>query len=122
MHVLGSLGIDLKLFVAQIINFGLLLLVLSKFLYQPILRNIEKAEAELEQARTANDRFAKLEQQKEAEVKKAKQRARTIVKEAEQIAQDIEERAKKETERERRLVITQIRSRINDYEGRKKKS
>ena len=51
MEILGKLGIDIKLLIAQIINFGLLLWLLKKFLYVPIVRRIEKDERELNEAK-----------------------------------------------------------------------
>ena len=51
MEILGKLGIDIKLLIAQIINFGLLLWLLKKFLYAPIVRRIEKDERELNEAK-----------------------------------------------------------------------
>lgn len=62
--VLGTLGINLKLFIAQLINFTIILLVLWRFAWKPILRilnerkayietgieNAKKAEADLQMA------------------------------------------------------------------------
>ena len=61
MELLGNLGIDVSLLIAQMINFGLLLWLLTKFLYRPIVKRIEKDEKELKQARIQKK---ELEQQK----------------------------------------------------------
>jgi len=42
MELLGKLGVDPRLLLAQIVNFGLLLLILNKFLYKPLIKKIEK--------------------------------------------------------------------------------
>ncbi|HDH31328.1 MAG TPA: hypothetical protein ENH26_00980, partial [Candidatus Wolfebacteria bacterium] len=69
MEFLGNLGIDIKLLIAQIINFGLLLWLLTKFLYKPIIKRIEKDETELKQAQIQKK---ELEQQKNTFVEQKK--------------------------------------------------
>lgn len=46
--VLGALGVDWKLFVAQLINFGVVLFVMWKFVYMPLLKAIDSRNAKLE--------------------------------------------------------------------------
>ena len=44
-----SLGIDLKLVIAQLINFGILFWLLSKFAYKPIMNLLEERQKKIEQ-------------------------------------------------------------------------
>jgi len=120
MEFLGNLGIDIKLLIAQMINFGLLLWLLTKFLYKPIIRRIEKDETELKQAQIQKE---EMEQQKNAfanqkkkEIAESKERAQKIIKEAENIAQEIKKQVKQEAEKEKQAVIKQIKSRLSDIE------
>jgi F-type H+-transporting ATPase subunit b len=96
MEFLGNLGIDVKLLVAQIINFGLLLWLLTKFLYRPIIKRIEKDETELKQAQIQNKELGQQKnafaEQKKKEIAEAKKQAREIIKEAENIAKEIKKR------------------------------
>ena len=124
MEFLGNLGIDTKLLIAQMINFGLLLWLLTKFLYKPIIKRIEKDEKELKQAQI---QYKKLEQerddfteQKKKEMIEVKKRARKIIEEAESIAKEIKKRAIQDTKEEKQAVIKQIKSRLSDIEHAKK--
>lgn len=47
--VLGTLGIEPKLFIAQLVNFGLILLVLWKFAYKPLLKIMDERASKIEQ-------------------------------------------------------------------------
>jgi len=124
MEFLGKLGIDIKLLIAQMINFGLLLWLLAKFLYQPIIKRIEKDEAELKQAQTKAQDLEKQQkvfmEQKKLDLTAANSKAREIIKEAENIAQEIKKQAQNEATEEKQAVIKQIRSRLIDIENAEK--
>ena len=49
MDALANLGIDIKLLTAQVINFALLLLILRRFAYQPMLQLMDERSARIEQ-------------------------------------------------------------------------
>ncbi|MDP3970096.1 MAG: hypothetical protein Q8P90_00180 [bacterium] len=125
MEILGSLGIDIKLLIAQIINFGILLLLLTKFVYKPIIKKIEKDEELLKKAQTLQNNIehemsTNSEEQKK-EIVKAKQRAREIIDEAENIAKDIKNNSRDEVEKEKKEVIQQIQSRLSEMNNGKRK-
>jgi F-type H+-transporting ATPase subunit b len=114
MDFLKNLGIDWRLFIAQIINFGLLLWILSKFLYAPIVRQIEKNESELEEAKRlteklTNDRddFAK---RKKSEMTEAQKKTRKIFSDAETSAEEIRKSAFEEQKKMRQQLINQAAS------------
>ena len=46
--VLGALGIDWKLFIAQLVNFGVVLFVMWKWVYTPLLKAIDSRNVKLE--------------------------------------------------------------------------
>lgn len=125
MEILGKLGIDIKLLIAQIINFGLLLWLLKKFLYGPIIRRIEKDERELNEAKTQQEKLEKerekFQKQKTTELKETRKKAETIVTEAEAISKKIKDHAHKEAEEEKEKVIQQIQSRLKDIENEQNK-
>ena len=124
MEFLGKLGIDWKLLISQMINFGLLLWLLAKFLYKPIIKRIEKDEAELGLAKTGKKELDQqksvLVQQKREKIAEAKKRSREIIREAEEIAKEIKKRAQQEAKQEKEAVIKQIRSRLNKVNHVKK--
>jgi len=81
--VIGRLGIDAKLFIAQVINFGLVLLVLWKFAYKPLLKLMDdrtkKIESGLKKAEEMDIRVKELETEKEEILTAARKEAREIV-------------------------------------------
>lgn len=116
MEFLGNLGIDVKLLVAQIINFGLLLWLLTKFIYKPIIKRIEKDEKELKQAQIQNK---ELEQEKEdfaeqrkKEIAEIKKRTKEIIKEAKNISQTIKKEAHTKAEKDALLLINQTKEKL----------
>jgi F-type H+-transporting ATPase subunit b len=120
MELLGHLGIDIRLLIAQIINFGLLLWLLTIFLYRPLLKQIEEGETELEQSSTErmalDQQQADFEAQKKKEMAEAHQRVQSIIAEAETTAEEIRTRARDEAEKEKQAVIRQIKSRLSESE------
>jgi len=101
-----KLGIEPQLLLAQIVNFLIIFLVLSKFLYKPILGMLEKRKKEIAEglALTEKMRLAE-EKQKEREerlLSEARREARNIVeaaaKEGEEAKKDIIAAAHKEAE------------------------
>lgn len=116
MEILGNLGIDWKLLIAQIINFGLLLWLLSKFLYKPIVKRIEKDEGELAEARKQKKELDAeievFEKRRKEEISGAKLRAREIIKEAEKIGEEIKKETHAKTEKESAAIIEQSKKRL----------
>lgn len=111
MGFLGRLGIDLKILLIQLINFALLLWLLSRFLYQPILRMIQKEEEELEKKRQQEKALAKEKREWERErkmmIEEAKKKSRRIVEEAEELAERIKIRAQRQARNQarKRLIL-----------------
>lgn len=85
-ELITKLGIDWKLLLAQIVNFLVLLFVLYRFAYKPILEMLEKRTRKIEKGlKDANEAHRKLEEsadmQKEI-LKKARSEAKEIVEKA----------------------------------------
>ena len=80
-----SLGIDLKLIIIQIINFGLLLFLLTKFLYKPILRLLDERKKKIEESLANAQKIAeekvKLEEEKTKEITEAREVGKRIIEE-----------------------------------------
>ncbi|MCB9810942.1 MAG: hypothetical protein H6779_05115 [Candidatus Nomurabacteria bacterium] len=120
MQLLGILGIDIWLLIAQIVNFALLLWVLTRLVYKPLIRRIEQDEDVI--ARVKEAEIALVEKEKKLEGKqkryetRVKNKAKSIIAEAEEIAVEVKERAKEETEREKAAVLAQIRQRLSEID------
>jgi len=121
MEVLGKLGIDLKLLLAQIINFGLLLLLLKYFLYKPVLKRIEDDETQLKAAKIKeqqlNEKREEFEKQKQKETVAMHRKASKVIKEAEEIAEDIKKKVNREAQDEKKKVMQQIKNRLKEVEN-----
>lgn len=131
MEILHTFGIDWVLLVAQIINFAIILFVLKKFLYKPIMtmlaarrEEIKKGIEDAEKARVlleeATQREQKLLKNAQSEAKKtideAKKQADILLakakddtkKEAEKILKDAKEQITFETKQAEKRLVTHI--------------
>ncbi len=109
MEFLGKLGIDLNLLIAQIINFGLLLFLLNRFIYKPMVAMIEKDEAQLEEAKKQEIELEKakaaFEQTKAKELKAAEVKAQQIISEATTIAKTKRQEIQKDASKQADLLL-----------------
>lgn len=100
-------GINWKLMFAQLINFAVLVFVLGKFVYKPIIKALDARKKKIEEGIEFSDKakkeLASVEVMKADEMKKAEVRGQEIIKKAETDAQrvsgEIAAGAEKEKER-----------------------
>lgn len=99
-----ELGLDLGLLISQIVNFGLLALLLYVLLYKPVLGKLEERAARikkgLEDAERAKELVAQAQARYEEELERARRDAREVIeratRSAEQQRQEILARARQE--------------------------
>ncbi len=101
MEVLAKLGIDWKLLIAQAVNFAVLLWVLRRYAYKPILRALEartkKIEQGLKDAALSQEKLQlSLEEEKKI-MAAAREEARDILAAAETSAKERDARMLQET-------------------------
>lgn len=113
MELLEKFGIDWRTILAQIVNFTVVLLVLWKFAYKPILQALqnrsEKIEKSLNDAKKIEERMEKITVQERQMLKAAEAKAQKILEQAhEQSKEDAAEEMKK-TKEEVRAVIDKAR-------------
>lgn len=119
MEILHTFGIDWVLLVAQFINFGIILFILKKFLYKPVMgmlktrrEEIQKGIHDAEKARVlleeANEKERKLLKNAQAEAKK-------ILDETKKQADTLLRETKEETRRESERMISDAKKQI-EYE------
>ncbi len=86
MEVLHKLGIDWKLLIAQGVNFLILLYILKRFVYKPMLAFLDeragKIESGLHNAEAATKRLEEAEKEHKELLAEAQKQARIIVDEA----------------------------------------
>jgi F-type H+-transporting ATPase subunit b len=87
MEILAKLGIDWKLFIAQIINFAILLLVLRRFAYRPMLafleERTERIDKGLKDADAAHQKLSEMEQKEREVLDQARKEAKALIEKAE---------------------------------------
>jgi F-type H+-transporting ATPase subunit b len=87
---IAALGINLKLFIAQLIHFVIILLVFWKWVYGPIVKTLDKRaktiEDSIKQAKDVEERVAKLEAERAAIITTAKAEALHRIEEAQTAA------------------------------------
>lgn len=86
MELLTKLGIDLKLLLAQIVNFLILFFVLKKLVYKPLLGLMDKRkkmiEKGVEDTKKIEERLVRLEEEKKEILDKAASSAIAIIEKA----------------------------------------
>lgn len=74
-----SLGIDVKIILAQVVNFGILLVILSKVLYKPLIKMLderaEKIKKSIDNSEKIEKELAKIKEKQDALLKEAKKEA-----------------------------------------------
>ena len=90
-ELISKLGIDWRLLIAQIINFLILLGILYKFLYKPVLAMFEKRtatiEKSLEDAKKIEENLMAAEAARDAKIMEARDEGRKIVEKARGLAE-----------------------------------
>ena len=132
-EIFEKLGLDHKLIIAQIVNFVLLLIILQRLAYKPVLKMLkdrtDKIDKSLRQAKKIEEELKNTEETKLAEIKKAKKESQEIIKEAYDISekksqesiertktktQEIVEKAKQEIKAEKESSIQEAKKEIAD--------
>lgn len=92
---IGTLGLNWKLFLGQLINFSIILFILWRWVFKPIASALEgrrlKIEQSLKQAEDIKQRIAEFENTKEQELKKAKGEGDKILKDALSLALEVKQ-------------------------------
>lgn len=118
MEIFKNFGVNPILLVAQIVNFLIILFILKKFMYKPVLDMLKKRENEIKEGlQSAEEGQKRLEEalEKEKEIlSNAESQAEKIIssakEESEELKKQIEETTRKDTER----LIKQAKETINE--------
>lgn len=102
-----KLGIELPLLLTQIVNFTIMLIILTKLLYKPILKSLNDRRKKIEEG------LAFIEKAKKEEEKLAS-RKQEIVKEARDEAKVIFENAKKEAKKMKEEMILEGKKEVEN--------
>jgi len=109
-----KLGIDQKLLLAQIVNFAILMLVLRKFFYRPILNMLQKRSniiaKSINEAKKIEEDAKQMELVKEKEMRQARLKANEVIKQATGIAERQKEAILEKTKSESEKMTQEARS------------
>jgi F-type H+-transporting ATPase subunit b len=114
--ILGTLGIDWKLFLAQLINFGIVLFVFWKWVVGPIGKALTdrqtKIESGLKNAQYMEAEKKKFEEWRQAEMKKVRTEADHILRMTNDTANKIKQETIVEAQKEATNLVTQAKATI----------
>ncbi|PIZ46703.1 ATP synthase F0 subunit B [candidate division WWE3 bacterium CG_4_9_14_3_um_filter_41_6] len=121
-----KLGIDVQLIVLQAINFAILLYVLNRFLYKPVLKQLAQRKEQVEQnARVQNDlneRMTQLEKDKEAMLAETKDEAQKILGQAREMGKQLSATLKDDAQKKADELLKKASNDIEIERGRIKDS
>jgi F-type H+-transporting ATPase subunit b len=96
----ASLGISLPLLLAFVINFAILLALLGKFLYKPVLKMLDeraqKIKESMEWAEATKRDYEQAKAEVQRQIEKGRQEAQAIMAQAVQRGENLKEEARKE--------------------------
>jgi len=98
-----KLGIDWKLLIAQIVNFLVLLFVLWKFAYGPVLAMLEKRQKKIEKGLADADEAGK-------KLEESAEKQKEILKNARTEAKDIVEKAREQAEKSKSEIAFEAKA------------
>ena len=116
LEIFENLGLNYKLIIAQSVNFVLLLLILQRLAYKPVLKMLkdrsDKIEKSLKQEKKIEEELKNTEEIKLAEIKKTKEEAQVIIKEAHETAQKRSQESIEKTEIKTQEIIDKAKKEI----------
>ncbi len=117
MDLLNKLGIHPTLLLAQIINFLILMFVLYKFVYNPVLNLMEKREKKikksLDKAKEIDEKLEKIKIDYDKKMTQAKKEALKILEEAKNQAEKEREASLQKTKKEVAEIIKKAKEQIS---------
>lgn len=127
MELFSVLGVDWHTLVAQLINYGILLVALSVLLYKPILKLLddrrERIAKSMEDAKRIEQKLKEIEKERESMMKQLDQKSSALLNEAKKQAESAKtemvaaakneadamlERGRKQLEDERRKMVSDL--------------
>ncbi len=107
-ELLFQLGINWKLFVSQLFNFFILLIVLTVFVYKPLIKIIKERSAKikdgLEKANEADTRLKEIDALGKEKIKEAEQQGIEIVKATEEKAKILDKEIQDKADKKQKEI------------------
>lgn len=114
--IVGTLGLNWKLFLAQLVNFGIILYILKRFVFVPISKKLEERSEKIERALSDAEEVEKqkteFEEWKKTEISKTRQEAAEILAKAEKDAGLTRDELMSKTKQDQAKLIKQAKDQI----------
>ena len=111
-----DIGINLPVLLAQTVNFIVLLTLLRLVAYKPILKMLDERKARIQEGLSAAERgkesAAEAEKESAAALEAARREGQTIVQNAQQAAQRLQEEGRVEAVRQQEAILERARAEI----------
>lgn len=114
--IVGTLGLKTEIFVAQLVNFLIILIVLWRWAYKPLIKVLEDREARikkgLEDADSVAARLTDIENEHAAMLRAAREEASNVIKEAHGVGEAKREELLEKSREEISKLVTDARKKI----------
>ncbi len=118
MEILHTLGIDWSLLLAQVVNFGIILFILKKFLYRPLLNLIETrrmmVKKTIENAREADRLKEEMERSRADVLRKADEEAGELLSRARKDAEAMRGQLTETAQHQADQILQKGRKQLDD--------
>lgn len=122
MEIFSQLGIDWRLLIAQIINFLILLFILQRFAYKPILKVLddrrEKIEKGLLDSEEATKKLLSAEKTQKTILDGAKKEAEKILSKSEEMAKKNKEEILVQTDEKAKKIMADTEKKIEEEKNK----
>ena len=116
-ELVKTFHIDIKLLVAQMVNFGIVVFVLYRFAYKPLLKHMNDRTSVIEKglndAKEAQKQLEGAEKTREEKIVQAKRESRIILEQSQQQAEKNKEAVVIEAKKEAQKVVAQAKIQIS---------
>jgi F-type H+-transporting ATPase subunit b len=116
MKLLTALGLDYKILIAQLINFALLLVILYKIGYKPILKFTDERKKKiakgLDDAKNAEEAYTNAKEQQTELIVHARKEAQKILEESKVVSEKQRQESLQKTKEEVQKVVEQSKKKI----------
>ncbi len=118
MDALANIGVDWKLLLAQVVNFGILLFILKRYAYQPMLKMMDERTAKIERglldAEAAQVKLREMEEKERVILSEARAEAKKILAETDEAAKGRDALKMTETEERVKKLLADAEVKMND--------
>ena len=115
-ELISTFHIDIKLIIAQLVNFGIVLFVLKKFAYGPVLKMMQertdKIEKGMADAESAGKKILEIAEKEKEVLVEARKQAQEIVTKAEEIAKKNKEEIIAEAKNQSEKILSDSAKKI----------